>query len=307
VRVAGNRFYRDGAPWVAEGVVLVGLASPEGVGDPRAAYAAARSRLGPGTFGEILDYGADTVRYQVSQAGLDLEAAAHDPGYRDTVLAAVAAARKAGLTVIVSMRKQARDPDGMPNDSTRRARRAIASDLGNDRGILLKLYNEPALRERPAANWAVWQADMQGLIDLVRAEGATNVLLVDGLRFAHYLGGAPALSDPEGQLGYAVHPYLTTINRTPRQWDENFGDFDRHRVQRPLGQRLLPRELPRGGRPAAALPAQARYRPRRLGLRPARGPAEQRPAHHLPRLPLRPQGQRRRRAGGAQVFPRALR
>ena len=49
---------------------------------------------------------------------------------------------------------------------------------------------------RTPANWAVWQADMQALIDLVRAEGATNVLLVDGLRFAHYLGGAPPLARP---------------------------------------------------------------------------------------------------------------
>ena len=57
---------------------------------------------------------------------------------------------------------------------------------------------------------------MQGLIDALRAAGAENVLLVDGLQFARNLAGAPPLDDPLGQLGYAVHPYLGRHNQTPR-------------------------------------------------------------------------------------------
>lgn len=229
VSVEGRRFLRDGRPWVAEGVVLVGRVAPAAAVAGSPAYAAARQRLDAGTFAAIRDYGADLVRFQVSQAGLDPEAPGHDPAYRGEVLAAVAEARAAGLSVIVSMRKPLVrvGPDNMPTDVTRRAWGAIVGPLSQDRGVLLELYNEPGLKERTAENWAAWRTDMQSLIDLVRRAGAPNVLLVDGLRAAHYLGGAPALHDPLGQLGYAVHPYLTATNRTPAQWDRNFGDFAR--------------------------------------------------------------------------------
>ena len=93
--------------------------------------------------------------------------------------------------------------------------------------LRVELFNEPTLKDRTPENWAIWQADMQSLIDQVRASGAQNVVLVDGLRGGHYLGGSPPLHDPTGQLGYAVHPFLVAVNKTRRQWDENFGDFAR--------------------------------------------------------------------------------
>jgi hypothetical protein len=231
VSVEGNRFLRDGRPWVAEGVTLVGRVSPDREADEVPAYAAARARFGPGLLGEIRRYGADTVRYQVSQGGLDPRSPIHDPAYRDEVLEAVALARGAGFTVILSM--QAHGPSGMhdasgrPSQGTRRAWRAILGEIGHDRGVMLELYNEPGPRDRNAKSWAIWQADAQGLIDFVRGRGASNVLLVDGMRAGHYLGGSPRLHDPAGQLGYAVHPYLVRINRTRAQWDKNFGDFAR--------------------------------------------------------------------------------
>ena len=227
--VEGSRFLRDGRPRVAEGVVLVGRVAPAAEVAGSRAYDAARQRLDAGTFDAIRDYGADLVRFQVSQAGLDPEAAGHDPAYRGEVLAAVAEARAAGFSVIVSMRKPLVrvGPDNMPTDVTRRAWGEIAGALARDRGVLLELYNEPGLKERTPENWAAWQRDMQSLIDLLRGAGAKNVLLVDGLRAAHYLGGSPPLRDPLGQLGYAVHPYLTATNRTTEQWDRNFGDFAR--------------------------------------------------------------------------------
>ena len=231
VTIEGNRFLRGGRPWVAEGVTLVGMVAPERQIAARAAYNSARQRFGTGMLAAVRDYGADTVRYQISQGGLDPQSPIHDPGYRGEVLDAIALTRRMGLNVIVSMQWQGpsgtRNSDGMPDDTTKRAWSAVLPAIGQDRGILLELFNEPHLKEKTDANWATWQQDFQGLIDHVRAEGARNVVLVDGLRSAHYLGGSPRLRDPAGQLGYAVHPFLVAINRTRKAWDENFGDFSR--------------------------------------------------------------------------------
>ena len=86
VSVEGNRFYRDGAPWVAEGVTLVGLVAPEERLENKPTYAAARAAFGPGMLDEVQRFGADLVRFQVSQAALDPKSPVHDPGYRDEVL-----------------------------------------------------------------------------------------------------------------------------------------------------------------------------------------------------------------------------
>ena len=69
VTVEGNRFYRDGEPWVAEGVTLVGRVSPEARLGRRPTYAAARAAFGAGMLDEVRRFGADLVRFQVSQAG----------------------------------------------------------------------------------------------------------------------------------------------------------------------------------------------------------------------------------------------
>lgn len=229
VTVEGARFLRGGQPWVAEGVTLIGLVAPEQEIAARAAYNSARQRFGPDMLAAVGDYGADLVRYQVSQGGLDPQSSIYDPAYRGEVLDAIALTRQSGFNVIVSMQWQGpsgtTDSDGMPDDSTNRAWEAILPAIGQDRGILLELFNEPHLKEKTPENWEAWRQDFQGLIDTVRAAGAQNVLLVDGLRSAHYLGGAPELTDPAGQLGYAVHPFLVRINRTRADWDANFGDF----------------------------------------------------------------------------------
>lgn len=230
VTVEGNRFYRDGAPWVAKGVVLVGMVAPEATLADKPAYASARDRYGPKLLDAIVDYGADAVRIAVSQSGLDPQSPIYDPRYRDEVLDAVAEARAKGLAVLLLMQWQGATGlrgTGMPTDTTHRAWAELLGPLSKDRGVLLEVFNEPTLKEKTPENWAAWQQGMQGLIDQVRASGAKNVILVDGLRAGHYLGGSPPLHDPAGQLGYAVHPFLTAINKTRKQWDENYGDFAR--------------------------------------------------------------------------------
>jgi hypothetical protein len=229
VTVEGNRFLRDGRPWVAEGVTLVGLVSPEGLVDSKPTFAAARAAFGPGMLDEVRRFGADLVRFQVSQIGLDPKSKDYDPAYRDEVLDAVALARAEGFNVIVSMQWQGpsgrRDPTGLPSATTRRAWREIAPAVGEDRGILLEIFNEPKIGNNTPAHWARWQEGMQPLIDTLRRAGSRNVLLVGGVKYSHSFDGAPELHDPLGQLGYTVHPFLTKNNQTEKQWQRKFGDW----------------------------------------------------------------------------------
>lgn len=229
VRIEGKRFLKDGEPWVAEGVTLVGRVAPAATVSDRVAYARAREKFSPALFDDVKEYGADLIRYQFSQGGLDPLSPIYDPGYRGEVLDAVRQARDAGFIVIVSMQWQgpsgSHDEGGMPTATTDRAWLQIIEDLGRDQGILLEIFNEPSLREPTPENWETWRSDMQDLVYLLRGADAQNVLLVGGLRAAHYLGGAPEIEDPLNQVGYAVHPFLTHINRTKAQWDENFGKF----------------------------------------------------------------------------------
>jgi hypothetical protein len=229
VTVEGNRFLRDGEPWVAEGVTLVGLVSPEKRVRDKPTYAAARAAFGPGMLDEVRRFGADLVRFQVSQFALDPKSKGHDPGYRDEVLAAVAQTRAAGYNVLLSMQWHGQagpsDSKGLPTAGTRRAWRRLAEDLGEDRGILFEIFNEPPGNPRTRAEWEPWRKSMQATVDALRKVGAQNVLLVPGMQYSRSLEGAPAIDDPLGQLGYAVHPYLGQHNQTRAQWQKKFGDY----------------------------------------------------------------------------------
>jgi hypothetical protein len=229
VRVEGNRFLRDGEPWIAEGVTLVALVTPEGRWKKMPTYAAARAAFGPGMLGEVRQFGADLVRYQVSQYGLDPKSKDYDPDYRDDVLAGIAATRAAGYSVIVSMQWQGAagrpDPTGLPSATTRRAWRAILPAFAEDRGVMLELFNEPAIGRSRPEDWKTWVETTQPLIDMLRRAGSKNVLLAGGVRYARSFDGVRLLDDPLGQLGYAVHPFLGPHNQTRKQWDLNFGDL----------------------------------------------------------------------------------
>src|SRR6185295_1212235 len=63
VRVAGNRLLRDAVAFVPAGFTMVALVNPEGVGET--AWAA--RRLDDRTMDEALAWGANTIRFQLSQ------------------------------------------------------------------------------------------------------------------------------------------------------------------------------------------------------------------------------------------------
>lgn len=157
-------------------------------------------------------WGNDTIRFFVSQAGLDPQdpSGEYDPAFLPEFVAGVNLARAQGLNVIVCVQDEAGSgettPTPLPNAGTGRAWQALAPALMNDNGVMFEIMNEP---EPPpsTANWAAWEVAMNNMVSIIRASGAINVLIADGLNYGERLDGAPTLADPLHQVAYASHPY----------------------------------------------------------------------------------------------------
>jgi Cellulase (glycosyl hydrolase family 5) len=239
VTVDGDRLLRDGEPWVPRGFNMIGLLTPAWC--DRAVGIAAREHFGPEELAAAREWGADVLRFQVSQRGLaDPAVAEHDrAAYRAAVLDGVAQARAAGFAVVVSMQDQffgCGDVHPLPSTATMDAWSVLVPSLRQDPGVLLELFNEPR-NEDDAAGWRQWRAGgsspdanlgdaavgHQALVDHVRELGSTNVLVADTARLGERSAGLPLLDDPLDRLAYGVHPYYYVLGR--KWWDEHYGDL----------------------------------------------------------------------------------
>jgi endoglucanase len=230
ITVSGNAFLMDGMPWVPNGFTLVGYVAPKGHARGPA-YRNARKLQGERLLGQARGLGANTLRFQVSQPGLDPESPIYDAKYLEEIIHAVREARDKQFAVVLSMQWQR--PSGlagqskMPSRSTLRAWQQLAPAFANDSFVMLELFNEPGMWDRNPKAWQEWCRGMQTLVDEVRRKGARNVLILDGLKFSHVLAGAPQIDDPLHQLAYAVHPYINKDTDGPDKWRRQWGDFAR--------------------------------------------------------------------------------
>ena len=240
ITVAGKQLLRDGLPWIPHGFFQIAFAVPPAAQGktfagkpPNPAFQDAYLNYSPAEYTAMRQAGADSVRMNVAQDGADPENAQYfDRQWLETVIGAVRAARATGLTVILSIQNETQTGSGgapLPNDATLRVWRELAPLFGQDRGVLFELYNEPGMPQatQPTPEqWQAWQSAMNRVVTLVRAVGASNVLVADGLALAQQLSGAPALNDPLSQVAYASHPYPhNAAGQEPASWDEKFGNF----------------------------------------------------------------------------------
>jgi len=140
----------------------------------------------------------------------------------------VVQARALGLNVILSVQDAGPTgesaPASLPDAGATRAWTTLMTVAGGDQGIVFELFSEPSLTPN-SANWASWQSAYQSLVTSIRAAGATNVLLADGLQGGTTFAGAPTLNDPLGETGYAVEPWFFSNYRTTAEYDAAFGNF----------------------------------------------------------------------------------
>ncbi|MGM9491607.1 glycoside hydrolase family 5 protein [Ideonella sp. YS5] len=229
VQAGSTQLLRDCKPWVPRGLSFFGRLVPRSrEADP--STAAARERFDAEALPLAQALGADVIRLQIGQPFLDPQSPEHDPAYLGEVKDAVAAARRGGYSVILSLQWEGRTGvkpvEMLPKSSALRAWVAAAPVFSGDLGIAFELFNEPASPPEPGPGmWEAWRAGHQALIDALRRQGVRNLLIVDGLRGAARLDGAPVLVDPLGQLAYAVHPYFGQEDNSPAGWDQRFGRF----------------------------------------------------------------------------------
>lgn len=240
ITVVGNQFFKNGHPWLSGGVNLRPLERAE-LSNVKPVdqkwFQRAVEHYGPGELEAIRNYGANTVRFQVSQPGLDPRSPGYVAGYLERIAKAVHDAQEAGFMVVLAMQWEAgatgvKGLSHMPDASTMRAWKRLAPMFAYSRDVMYELFNEPNLtiqghKAQPSRKaWRAWRNAFQPLIGEIRDLGAQNVLIVDGLNYAHTLYGAPTLFDPFGKLAYGVHPYITRGEPTsPSGWDRWFGDF----------------------------------------------------------------------------------
>lgn len=229
VHNSGRQLLRDCKPWVPRGLSFFGRLVPsKRPADP--STGAARERYGATAIELARAIGADVVRLQIGQPFLDPQSPEYDKDYLGEVKTAVAEARRAGFSVILSLQWEGRTGvkpvEMLPKASALRAWTAVAPHFASDLGIAFELFNEPASPPDPGPGiWEAWRAGHQALIDALRHGGVRNLLIADGLRGAQRLDGAPPLKDPLGQLAYAVHPYFGSEDNSPAGWDQRFGRF----------------------------------------------------------------------------------
>lgn len=236
VRISGTAFLRDGTPWLAKGVDIDGRGTPKGALNKQIVAPGQRqaeARFGREVILAAKEFGADTIRLPVSQAGLRRGSSIYDSHYASEVIDAVHMARGLGLNVIVVMQWEAGSGAfGEPNmpaaPQTVDAWAALAPTLLGDNGILLEPFNEPGLTSTPD-HWRIWQAGMNAAIQKIRGAGFTGVLLIEGLTGGQILSKSPPIADPLHQTGYAVHVYFNSSipSSTLSDWDRNFGTFCR--------------------------------------------------------------------------------
>ncbi len=242
VAVRDGRLVRNGAPWLPRGVQIVGLVAPRG--SLRGRFVAARAHFGEAELAAARAAHADVIRFQVSQYGLDPRSPLYSPAYVRQVRAAVERARALGLTAIVSLQAEVfaglSRTCPMPDAASGRVWRELAPMFAGDPGVMFELFNEPSLGASPG-NWRTWKnggavmgsygrtcqaVGMQTLIDRIRAEGATNVIIVPGLAWETTLAGMPRLRDPASpgspQLAYGIH--YPSLTRGSTAWDREFGN-----------------------------------------------------------------------------------
>ncbi len=239
VAVSGNQILRDGKPWIAHGFHQIAFAvAPGELPHQLSFWTVASENYTPDEYTQMRELGADSVRIQVAQNGIDPQGAYFTPEFRDRVIGAIQAARATGLTVIVSIQNEPQTgaPDtanDLPSAATQRVWRELAPVFGQDCGVLFELFNEPHIGRTlvypvPAADWQTWAAGMNELIHLIRVLGAGNAVVADGLYYAEELSGAPALDDRVNQVIYSAHPYAhNEADQTEKVWKKKFGDFSR--------------------------------------------------------------------------------
>ena len=197
-----------------------------------------------GSIAAMRSWGFNAARVQLNEScwlGVQgVKAAYSGPVYQQAIESYVNALNAAGMYVIIDMHwsskgagRKATGQLPMPDERYAPAFwTSVANAFKTNPAVIFDLFNEP-YPNRNTDSTAAWQCDLDGsaggtckgfrykaagmqqLVGVVRATGATNVVMVGGPQYAgdldRWLQYAPY--DPVGQLAASIHVYWNTPSR----------------------------------------------------------------------------------------------
>lgn len=161
ITVSGNRILRNGEQFTPKGVIITGLLAHRqvrGDGNHLDRLYAARDHFHPKLFTVAKEqWRSNTVRLNINQGGLDPRSRTYDSSYLKRIRAAVEAAQKEDLVVILAMFNGIGEDRSvyypLPTNRTRRAWDQLVPAFKNDQDVVFELFNEPAsLRRKPTGS-----------------------------------------------------------------------------------------------------------------------------------------------------------
>jgi endoglucanase len=171
----------------------------------------------------------NAVRIALNEAFLLRGSPRYVPTYAGLVVRAVRAARRAGLVVILDLHTvigadavtdpPAEGPSCAPDPPSIAFWTALARRFRNWPGVVFELYNEPH-----GITWSTWRdggpitcpatgrrydaVGEQTLLEAVRATGARNLVIADGVDWAGSLVGLPRWHLAGSNVAYGLHLYV---------------------------------------------------------------------------------------------------
>lgn len=228
VTISGNQLLRDGTLWIPHCVQVTAFVAPPAAQTPP--FTGAYANFSTAEVDSIKAWGADCIRFQLSQPGADPfnTEGLYNAAFVKQLVDAVHYTRSIGLNAIVSIQDESQSgetsPTELPNQTTRDVWTNLAPMLNGDNGIIYELMNEPVPLANPS-NWTQWQTAMNSVVQTIRAAKSTNTLLADGLNVGITLDGLLPLTDPLNSVFYSSHPYFhMAIDETQPQWAMRFGN-----------------------------------------------------------------------------------
>lgn len=250
IDVQGRWLLKDGKIWIPRGVGLGAFTPAPWYQNPqpdaRFGFAGAAANFGPELLDAAKTWHVDSIRFLVSQPGLDPKSSIHSRRYVTSLIAGVNLCLKKGFVVTIAMQDQKHsgetDIKPLPTEQTVRAWDEIGPHFANNPYVMFELFNESGLvaNQNPKLNLKLW---MQGgahrhpdgkmrtyighqtMVKAFRKRGWKNVIVVDTMPWARRIDRRMlAIKDPLKRLAFAVHPYSKMGGTTPAQWDAGFGN-----------------------------------------------------------------------------------
>ena len=99
----------------------------------------------------------------------------------------------------------------------------MAVEYRGDRGVVFEIWNEPA--DKKERSWSDIKAYMQRLHDLIRAQGAKNIIIAPGVRWSYDLRGIKDDALSGDNIAYAWHNY--PFSGQYLSWGEALDNLDK--------------------------------------------------------------------------------